>query len=109
MTEFYAQYSHRNDSRINTDMFNRAYDRPMHEFIVDTCKNLEVIPGLTLESWELITDQTKIRSRIDKKYAKDPRVKNNKALERLAQPNTTLYDILCLNLKKGVKNGISCK
>jgi len=99
MNEFIAAYCHRNDERINRDMFERKYDKPLVEYIVDTCKNLEVIPGLTLESWELVTDQTKIRSAIDKRHAKDPKIKNNRTLERLAQPNRTLYDMLYLNFR----------
>ena len=99
MNEFIAAYCHRNDERINRNMFERAYDKPLGDYIVDTCKNLEVIPGLTLESWELVTDQTKIRSAIDKRHAKDPKIKNNRTLERLAQPNRTLYDMLYLNFR----------
>ena len=103
MIDFIAQYSDLNEKRINDDMFMRRYDRPLHEFIVDICKNLEVIPGLTLESWELITDQTKIKSTIDKKNAKDPKIKNNKTLETLTQPNRTLCDILILNFRIRIK------
>lgn len=100
MREFIAQYSHeRNDCRINPALFSREYDKPLYEYIVDTCKNLEVIPAITLESWELITDQTKIRGTIDKKHVKDPKIKNNRTLERLAQPNRTLYDMLVLNFR----------
>ena len=99
MNEFIADYCHRYDDRINRDMFERSYDRPLVDYIVDTCKNLEVIPGLTLEDWWLVRDQTKIRSVINKKNAKDPKIKNNKTLERLAQPNKTLYDLLYLKFR----------
>lgn len=103
MNDFIAQYCHRYDDRINRDMFERSYDRPLVDYIVDTCKNLEVIPGLTLEDWWLVRDQTKIRSIINKKNAKDPKIKNNKTLERLAQPNKTLYDMLYLKFRIRVK------
>jgi len=103
MNDFIAQYCHRYDDRINRDMFERTYDRPLVDYIVDTCKNLEVIPGLTLEDWWLVRDQTKIRSIINKKNAKDPKIKNNKTLERLAQPNKTLYDMLYLKFRIRVK------
>lgn len=99
MNDFIAEFQHRNDKKINPAMFERAYDKPLYEYIVDTCKNLEVLPGLTLESWELVTDQTKIRSEINKRNAKDPKIKNNRTLERLAQPNRTLYDMLYLNFR----------
>ena len=78
MNDFIAEFQHRNDKKINPAMFERAYDKPLYEYIVDTCKNLEVLPGLTLESWELVTDQTKIRSEINKRNAKDPKIKNNR-------------------------------
>ena len=104
MREFIAQYCHKNDKKVNMDMLHRSYDKPIYEYIVDTCKNLEVIPGLTLESWELITDQTKIHSVINKRTVKDPKIKNNKTLERLAQPNRTLYDLLVLNFHVQVKD-----
>lgn len=50
MNDFIAEFQHRNDKKINPAMFERAYDKPLYEYIVDTCKNLEVLPGLTLES-----------------------------------------------------------
>lgn len=104
MNDFIAAFTReRNGDRINRDMFERKYDRPLVEYIVDACKNLEVIPGLTLESWELVTDQTKIRSTVNKKIAKDPKIKNNRMLERLTQPNRTLYDMLYLHFRVKVK------
>lgn len=103
MKDFIASYCHKNDDKVNDKMFNRSYDKPLVDFIVETCKNLEVIPAIKLESWELITDQTKIQSTINKKNAKDPKIKNNKCLERLAQPNNTLYDLLVLNFRVTAK------
>lgn len=104
MNDFIAAFTReRNGDRINRDMFERKYDRPLVDYIVDACKNLEVIPGLTLESWELVTDQTKIRSTVNKKIAKDPKIKNNRMLERLTQPNRTLYDMLYLHFRVKVK------
>ena len=104
MNDFIATYCHKNDKKINRDMFERAYDKPIHEYLVDTCRNLEVIPGLKLESWELITDQTKIEAKVNKRNAKDPKIKNNRTLEQLVQPNKTLYDILELNFRIQIKN-----
>ena len=104
MMDFVAQYCHKhNDSRINPDMFTRAYDRPLVEYILDSCKNLEVIPAIKLESWEYITDQTKIRSEIDKSHVKDPKIRNNRTLERLEQPNKTLFDMLVLHFRVTAK------
>lgn len=104
MMDFVAEYCHkRNDKKINPDIFKRTYDRPLVEYILDTCRNLEVIPAIKLESWEYITDQTKIHSMVDKKLAKDPKIRNNKTLERLAQPNRTLYDLLILHFRVTAK------
>lgn len=103
MNDFIAEYCHGNDDRVNHDMFTRSFDKPLYEYIVDTCKNLEVIPAITLEGYELVTDQTKIRSSIDKKHAKDPKIRNNRTLERLAQPNRTLYDMLYLHFRVQAK------
>ena len=47
--------SSQNEARVNAEMSTRAYDKPLYEYIVDTCKNLEVIPAITLESYELVT------------------------------------------------------
>lgn len=104
MMDFVAKYCReRNDPKINPAMFRRDYDRPLVEYILDTCKNLEVIPAIKLESWEYITDQTKIRSDIDKHLAKDPKIRNNRALERLVQPNRTLFDLLILHFRVTAK------
>lgn len=104
MMDFIAAYAHKkNKNKINRAMFERVYDRPLVEFIVDTCKNLEVIPAIKLESWYLETDQTEIRPRIYKQNSKDPRIKNNRALERLVQPNKTLFDMLYLNFRVTAK------
>ena len=82
MTDFLAQYCEKNRKRINPDLFKRTFDKPLVEYIIDTCRNLEVIPGITLDSYEFITDQTKIRTTINKKNKRDPKIKNNKRLER---------------------------
>lgn len=103
MLDFIAQYETKFKERINRDMFTRAYDRPLVEYILDSCRNLEVIPAIKLVGWEFITDQTKIRTEIDKKNSKDPKIKNNRALERLAQPNRTLYDLLILHFRVTAK------
>ena len=103
MREFIAQFCHRNDKRINHAIFDRSYDRPLVEYVIDSCKNLEVIPAIKLLGWEYITDQTEIHARIDKTYAKDPKIRNNKTLERLCQPNQTLFDLLVLHFRVTAK------
>lgn len=104
MLDFVAHFMHRNDHKVSDAMFDRAYDRPLAEYIIDTCRNLEVIPAITLEETRLVTDQLQIRSEVNKQTAKDPRIKNNRALERLAQPNKTLYDMLYLTFRIQAKD-----
>lgn len=103
MKDFIAEYSKRNEERINPDLFNRTFDKPLVDYVVDTCRNLEVIPAIKLESYEFITDQTKIRSEINKRLVKDPKIKNNRSLERLTSPNRSLYDLLVLHFKVTAK------
>lgn len=103
MKDFLAEYSKTTRERINPELFNRSFDKPLVDYIIDTCKNLEVLPAITLESWEYVTDQTKIRSEINKRLVKDPKIKNNKSLERLASPNKSLYDLLILNFRVKAK------
>lgn len=103
MMEFIAKYTEKNNDRINEAMFRREYDRPLVDYIIDICRNLEVLPAIKLVGYEYITDQTKIRSEIDKKLAKDPKVKNNRTLERLAQQGKTLYDLLVLHFRVSLK------
>jgi len=103
MLDFYADYCHRYDNRVNDDLFTRKFDRPMVQYAIDTCKNLEVLPAIKLVSWEFITDQTKIHSSINKDLAKDPKIKFNRALEWLATPQRTIYDMLILHFHVSAK------
>ena len=107
MTDFLAQYCEKNRKRINPDLFKRTFDKPLVEYIIDTCRNLEVIPGITLDSYEFITDQTKIRTTINKKNKRDPKIKNNRCLERLSSPNRSLYDLLVLHYRVEAKGQVA--
>lgn len=103
MKEFLAEFCERNEKKINPDLFNRSFDKPLVEYIIDTCKNLEVLPGVKLESYEFITDQTQIHAIINKRNKRDPKIKNNKCLERLASPNRSIYDMLVLHFRVTAK------
>lgn len=103
MKDFNHKYAMKNMERINPDLFTRKFEKPLVEYIIDTCKNLEVLPGITLESYEFITDQTKIRSEVNKRLIKDPKIKNNRMLERLISPNRSLYDLLVLHFRVQAK------
>lgn len=103
MKEFLAEFCHENDKKINADLFNRSFDKPLVDYLIDTFKNLEVLPGVKLESYEYITDQTQIHTVINKKNKRDPKIKNNKCLERLASPNHSIYDMLVLHFRVTAK------
>lgn len=103
MREFLYEYSmSRNDERINHDLFNRTFDKPLHEYIVNSCKNLEVIPNLELHSWECISDQSKINIAVNKSLNKDKKIKNNKQIDKLIPLSDTLTDLLRLTFKKTI-------
>lgn len=103
MKDFIAAYTQKYGDHINKDLFDRTFDRPLVDYIIDTCKNLEVLPAITLKGYEYITDQTKIHSDINKRLVKDPKIKNNKCLERLASPNKSVYDLLVLHFHVSAK------
>ena len=103
MTDFLYQYSQKNKKRINDKLFRRTYDRPLYQFLVDCCKNLEVLPPVTLENWRLITDQTQIKLTLNKRLNKDPKIKNNKALEALIPLQDSVTDMLELTFKISTK------
>ena len=95
MYDFLHKYSiEKNSKRINESIITRSYDKPLYEYIVECCKGLEVLPPVKLESWRLITDQTKINFKLNKKLVKDPKIKNNKNLESLIPMNDSLNDML---------------
>lgn len=101
--DFVSEYSNKFGEMVNDDMFTRGYDRPLVDYIIDTCRNLEVIPAIKLVDYEYVTDQTEIRTKVDKSLAKDPKIRNNRILERLAQSNRTLYDLLILHFRVTAK------
>ena len=84
-------------------MFERSFDKPLVDYFIDTFKNLEVLPGVTFDSYEYITDQTKIHTSINKKNKRDPKIKNNKRLERLVSSGESIYDLLILHFTLNVK------
>lgn len=100
MKDFISAYCDQYAERINPELFDRSFDKPLVDYVIATCKNLEVIPAITLESYEYITDQTKISNSIEnKKWSKDPKVRNNKSLDRLVSQNQSLYNMLILHFK----------
>lgn len=103
MRDFLAEYCKKNEKKINPDLFNRTFDKPLVDYIVDTFKNLEVLPAVKLKSWEYITDQTQIHTYVNKRNKRDVKIKNNKILERLYTMDDSIYDLLVLHFELKVK------
>lgn len=103
MKEFLAEYCEKNRKKINPGLFERSFDKPLVDYFIDTFKNLEVLPGVTFDSYEYITDQTKIHTSINKKNKRDPKIKNNKRLEQLVSSGESIYDLLILHFTLNVK------
>ena len=99
MKDFFHQYCEKNKKRINPAIFDRSFDKPLYEYIVDTCKNLEVLPPITFLGYELITDQTKIDLYVNKNNSKDSKIRNNRALEKLIPSKPSICDMLILKFK----------
>lgn len=97
MRDFFHQYCEKNKRRINPAIFKRTFDKPLHEYIVDTCKNLEVLPPITFDGYELITDQTKINLYVNKEISKDSKIRSNKTLEKLIPSKPSICDMLILH------------
>lgn len=103
MRDFLAAYCSKNEEKINPNLFNRTFDKPLVDYIVDTFKNLEVLPAVKLKSWEYITDQTQIHTYVNKRNKRDTKIKNNKVLERLYTLDDSIYDLLVLHFELKVK------
>ena len=99
MRDFISAYCDQYERQINPDLFNRTFDKPLVDYVIDTCRNLEVIPAIKLLGYEYITDQSRIDDFLDKKWIKNSKIKNNKALERLISPSQSLYDMLVLHFR----------
>lgn len=97
MKDFYHAYCEKNRKKINPAIFTRSFDKPLYEYIVDTCKNLEVLPPITFDGYELITDQTKINLYVNKAMSKDSKIRNNKSLEKLIPSKPSICDLLVLH------------
>lgn len=53
MKEFLAEYCEKNRKKINPGLFERSFDKPLVDYFIDTFKNLEVLPGVTFDSYDI--------------------------------------------------------
>ena len=61
MKDFLADYCEKNRKKINPKLFERSFDKPLVDYILDTFKNLEVLPGITMTSYEYITEIPRLK------------------------------------------------
>lgn len=99
MLDYMSSRSEDFRDQINPAMFKRSFDKPLHMYAVEICSNLNVIPGLELISWELITDQSKIDIKLNKKIFKDKSVLKNTSIDKLYSIHKTETDLLMLTFR----------
>jgi hypothetical protein len=77
---------------INHEFFQRTFDAPLHEHVVDIVKNLGVIPGINFKGYELIPFAETMT--INKKHTKNKKIAKNTKLTQLHQITDTDIDLL---------------
>lgn len=60
MKDFIKTYKNDNENRINFDLINRVNDDELVEYLVNSCKSLEVLKNIKFLGYEYITDESKI-------------------------------------------------
>jgi len=60
MKEFLSKYENPNESRMNFGLMNREYDEELIQYIVNSCKSLEVLKYIEFLGYEYIDDEKKI-------------------------------------------------
>jgi len=91
IADYAKEYS---KGRVSDDIFKRTFDRPLSEYCIDIFKGLTIIPGLTLDSWEVIEDQSKINVEIDRKIIKEKKILNNDNIKRIVPIDGTDEDLI---------------
>lgn len=77
MKDFIKDYNNTNEENINFDLMTRSHDADLTEYVVNTCKSLEVLKYIKFIGYEYITDETKI----DINYYMSTRKKSKKKNE----------------------------
>lgn len=60
MRDFIQHYKNPNEDSINFGLMNREYDKPLIEYIVNSCKSLEVLDSIKFLGYEYVDDQSQI-------------------------------------------------
>ena len=60
MKDFIKTYKNPNKDKINYDLINRKYDKPLIEYIVDSAKSLEVLKNIEFIGHKFIYYESEI-------------------------------------------------
>jgi len=60
MKDFIKSYKNPNESRINFGLMNREYDDDLIQYLVNSCKSLEVLKNIKFLGYDYTDDETKI-------------------------------------------------
>lgn len=60
MKKFLKEYTNPSEERFNFGLINRDHDRSIIEYIVNSCKSLEVMPEIEFLGYDVITDEKRI-------------------------------------------------
>lgn len=60
MKKFISEYKNPNEDRINFNLMDRSYDEELIQYLVNSCKSLEVLKYIKFFDYEYIDDETKI-------------------------------------------------
>jgi hypothetical protein len=89
-----AQVNKPNIERVNPLLFDRNAHMKIHEYIVDGYKSLEVLPYIKFTGWRLITDESKIDIKLNRRHLKNRDVQKDKTIDKLKSINKTAVEML---------------
>lgn len=104
MKKFLSTYVNPNKERLNYDLINRKFDRELVEYIVDSCKSLEILEQVTFLGYEYITDESVINT--DEYIDSRNRAKNKKDKKRYRSLKDSRYAELRLRFRLECKGEV---
>lgn len=60
MKKFISEYKNPNEDRINFNLMDRSFDEELIQYLINSCKSLEVLKYIKFFDYEYIDDETKI-------------------------------------------------
>jgi len=108
MKKFIKHYRNPNEERINYDIINHTHDDNLINYIVNSCKSLEILKNIKFLGYEFIDDESKIdindyiSTRQKVKQTKD--ADNKKVTEKYMYLQDSRYGELKLKFNLNCKN-----